>query len=274
MVGETKIPTAILAETTRQIRSEGNFTGTHRRHCRNKETQSELGCRRIAQQICIVFGLEIDKDVVRRVLAKHYRPDPGSYGPSWLTVLGHTRDSLWSIDLFRCESLVLKSHWVLLVMDQYTRQIIGFGIQAGAVDGPSLCRVFNRAIHGAGSPKYVSSDHDPLFRFHRWKANLRIREVTEVKTVPYLPISHPFVERLIGTIRREYLDLVPFWTARDLQSKLLSFKDFYNDQWCHYALDGDTPSERTGKIQPKVADPDSCRWRSHYRGLYHLPVAT
>jgi hypothetical protein len=133
--------------------------------------------------------------------------------------------------------------------------------------------MFNRAIRGAGSPKYVSSDHDPLFRFHRWKANLRILEITEVKTVPYSPVSHPFVERLIGTIRREYLDFVPFWTARDLENKLLGFKEFYNDQRCHYALGGDTPSEKTGKIRPKVANLDSYRWRSHCRGLYHLPVA-
>ena len=231
------------------------------------------GCRRIAQQLCLVFGLEIDKDVIRRILAKHYYPDPGAYGPSWLTVLGHTKDSLWSIDLFRCESLILKSHWVLVVMDQYTRQIIGFGIHAGTVDGPSLCRMFNRAIRGAGSPKYLSSDHDPLFRFHQWRANLRILEVTEIKTVPYSPISHPFVERLIGTIRREYLDFVPFWTTRDLENKLLSFKEFYNDQRCDVALDGDTPSEKTGKIRPKVADLHSYRWRSHCRGQFHLPVA-
>jgi len=133
--------------------------------------------------------------------------------------------------------------------------------------------MFNRAIRGAGSPKYLSSDHDPLFRFHRWKAKLRILEVTEVKTVAYLPISHPFVERLIGTIRREYLDFVPFWTARDLENNLLRFKEFYNEQRCHYALNGDTRSEKTGKIRPKVADLDCYRWRSHCRGLYHLPVA-
>ncbi len=51
-------------------------------------------CRRIAEQLCFVFGLEIDKDVVRRVPARHYCPDPGAYGPSWLTVFGHTKDSL------------------------------------------------------------------------------------------------------------------------------------------------------------------------------------
>ncbi|NOX70911.1 MAG: transposase family protein [Gammaproteobacteria bacterium] len=230
-------------------------------------------CGTPARQLCLVFDLEINKDVIRRVLAKHYRPDPGAYRPSWLSVLGHAKDSLWSIDLFRCESLMLKSHWVLVVMDQYTRRIIGFGVHAGAVDGPSLCRMFNRAIREAASPRYISSDNDPLFRFHQWKANLRILEVTEVKTVPYLPISHPLLERLIGTIRREYLDFVPFWTARDLENKLLSFEEFYNDHRCHYALNRDTRGEITTRIRPKLTDRDSYRWQSHCRGLHQLPVA-
>jgi transposase InsO family protein len=39
---------------------------------------------------------------------------------------GHSKDGLWSVDLFRCESLILRTHWVLVVMDQFTRRIIGF----------------------------------------------------------------------------------------------------------------------------------------------------
>src|SRR5438067_12939549 len=48
-------------------------------------------------------------------------------GPSWPTFLGHMKDSLWSVDFLRCESVVLQTYWVLVVMDQYTRRIIGFG---------------------------------------------------------------------------------------------------------------------------------------------------
>ena len=48
-------------------------------------------------------------------------------------------------------------------------------------------------------PNFLSSDNDPLYRFHQWQANLRILDVTEIKSVPYVPLSHPFVERLIGT---------------------------------------------------------------------------
>jgi putative transposase len=120
-----------------------------------------------------------------------------------VNLLGHMKDSLWSIDLVRCESMALRTYWVLVVMDQYTRRIVEFGIQAGNVDGMALCRMFKEAIRGTSTSKYLSSDHDPLYRFHQWQANPRILSVTEIKTVPYVPLSHPFVERLIGTIRRK-----------------------------------------------------------------------
>ncbi|MCP3867572.1 MAG: transposase family protein, partial [Gammaproteobacteria bacterium] len=160
------------------------------------------GCPKIAEQISKLFGIEIDKDIVRRVLAKHYHPDIDG-GPSWLTFIGHMKDSLWSVDLFRCESILHKTHWVLAVMDQFSRRIIGFGVHVGDVDGVALCRMFNSAISTKGMPKYLSSDNDPLFEYHRWQANLRILEIDEIKSVPYTPTSHPFIERLIGTIRRE-----------------------------------------------------------------------
>jgi putative transposase len=74
-----------------------------------KRRNPTWGCPRIAQQITLAFGAEIDKDVVRRVLAARYRPDPGASGPSWLTLLGHAKDSLWSVDMFRCESAILRT---------------------------------------------------------------------------------------------------------------------------------------------------------------------
>ena len=122
---------------------------------------------------------------VRRILAARYHPKPDSAGPSWLTVLGHAKDSLWSLDLFRCESAVLHTYWVLVVMDQWTRRIVGFGVHRGVVDGVTLCRMFNRTTRRQLPPKYLSSDHDPLYRFHQWQANLRILEVEAIKTVPY-----------------------------------------------------------------------------------------
>ena len=179
-----------------------------------KQRNPRFGCLRIAQQINKAFGVDINKDLVRRVLAKHYRPIPDDNGPSWLTFIRHAKDSLWSIDLFRCESILLNTHWELVVMDQFTRRIIGFGVHAGDVDGITLCRMFNSTISTKDAPKYISSDNDPLFLYHQWQANLRILGTDTIKAVPYTPISHPFVERLIGTIRREYLDHTLFFGMR------------------------------------------------------------
>ncbi len=117
-----------------------------------KQRNPRFGCPRIAQQINLAFGIDIDPGVVRRVLENHYKPISGNNGPSWLTLLGHTKDSLWSIDFFRCESINLKSHWALLVMGkdcsrqsccissipgghQFTRRIIGFSVHNGDLDG-------------------------------------------------------------------------------------------------------------------------------------------
>ena len=238
-----------------------------------KQRNPRFGCLRIAQQINQAFGLDIDKDVVRRILAKHYPPGLGNRGPSWLTFLGHMKDSLWSIDLFRCESILLKSHWVLVIMDQFTRRIIGFGVHAGDVDGVALCRMFNTAIASQKPPHHLSSDNDPLFLYHRWQANLRILEIEEIKSIPYTPISHPFIERLIGTIRREYMDHIFFWNAHDLERKLKAFRKYYNQNRVHQSLAGDAPAVVSGISQINCADLSNYSWISHCNGIFQTQVA-
>src|SRR5215475_11194312 len=91
-----------------------------------KRRNRTWGCKRIAQQIALAFGVDVDKDVVRRILATHFHPEAGSGAPSWLSFIGNAKDSLWSLDLFRCESAILRTYWVLVVMDQFTQRIITF----------------------------------------------------------------------------------------------------------------------------------------------------
>jgi transposase InsO family protein len=235
-----------------------------------KQRNPRFGCPRIAQQINLAFSLGLNKDTVRRILAVHYKPDPGNRGPSWLTTIGHAKDSLWSVDLFRCESIVLNSHWVMVVMDQYTRRIIGFAVHAGNVDGPALCRMFNDATSKQGWPQYLSSDNDPLFQYHRWKANLRVLDIEEIKSLPHVPMSHPFVERLIGSVRRELLDQSLFWSASDLENKLQNYQRYYNEYRTHSGRNGLTPADSSCD---NVVDINRYRWKKHCRGLFQLPEA-
>lgn len=175
--------------------------------------------------------------------------------------------------MFRCESILLKSHWMLVVMDQFTRRIIGFCVHAGDVYGVALCRMFNKTLSAMGAPQYLSSDHDPLVTYHQWTANLRILDVDEVKSVTYTPRSHPFIERLIGTIRREFLDHALFSNTVDLERKLKTFKEYYNRSRTHASLGGSTPAEIGGDSVAQPARLQSYAWERHCGGLFQLPVA-
>jgi len=130
-------------------------------------------------------------------------------------------------------------------------------------------RMFNQAIARKSTPKYLSSDNVPLFEYHRWQANLRILDIEEIKSIPYTPVSHPFVERLIGTIRREFLDHVFFWNANDLQQKLDAFQYYDNNQRAHMSLGGIPPVRA---IRNYIAL-GHFHWKTCCRGLYELPIA-
>ena len=239
-----------------------------------KSRNPRFGCPRIARIISHTFGVDVDKNVVHRVLANTIARPREEPGPSWLSLIGHASDSLWSVALFRCESIVLRTYWLLVVMDQFTRRLVGVGVRRGAaVTGVDVCRLFNAAIHGRGAPRHVSTDHDPLFEAHRWKASLRILEIDEVKTVPHVPVSHSFVERLIGTMRRECLDHVLFWNACDLERKLAEFQVYYNAARRHASLEGHTPLAFASGHTAVPADLNHVRWVSHCRDLVQLPVA-
>jgi putative transposase len=101
---------------------------------------------------------------------------------------------------------------------------------------------------------------------------LRILNIREIKTVPYVPCSHPVVERLIGTVRRECLDPMLFWTAADLERKLVEFQQYYNEHRTH--------AGRAGRLPAPISDPAASRaslrayrWQPHCRGLYYPPRA-
>jgi len=239
-----------------------------------KRRNPAFGTPRIAFIVNNTLGVAIDKDVVRRILAKHYTPwFTGTDGPSWLTFFADAKDSAWSLDLFRCESIHLKTHWVLVVMDIYTRRIIGLAVKSGSVDGPALCALFARVVSGQSAPQILSTDNDPLFRYRQWQANLRILNVDEIKSVPFVPQSHPFVERLIGTIRREMLNETLFWTATDLERKLTEFATYYNEYRVHSSLNGRMPESANDDHAYTVQNVSDIRWRQHLNGRVQLPVA-
>ncbi|MFK7825184.1 MAG: integrase core domain-containing protein [Oligoflexales bacterium] len=208
----------------------------------------------------------MNKHTIRRILRRFFKPNGGS--PSWLTFLASQRDSLWSLDFFRVESIALKSYWVMLVIDQFSREIIGFRTLEGSVLGGDVCFCFNKLISEIGTkPKYLSTDNDPVFNFHLWQINLDMMKIGQIKSVPGIPTSHPFIERCIGSTRREFLDQILFWSQNDLDFKLKQFQKYFNEARPHYALGGLTPN---GK---RFEHGNCYEFKNYCNGLFSVPMA-
>jgi hypothetical protein len=84
-------------------------------------------------------------------------------------------------------------------------------------------------------------------------------------------MSHPYVERLIGTTRRELLDQILFWNQRDLASKLEEFRQYFNHSRVHQGLGGRTPMAVCVEATIGTVNPASLTWKKYCRGLFHVP---
>ncbi len=132
-----------------------------------RRRNARFGCPRIAQQINKAFGLNIDKDVVRRVLAKHYHPEHYDGGPSWLTFFRHTTaESLWSIALFQCKSILRIILSSLLAIGQCTRRIIGYGIAGCHSDQTVFFSLLATGVPVVEASNLLSPAYDPPFSHH------------------------------------------------------------------------------------------------------------
>jgi len=116
-------------------------------------------------------------------------------------------------------------------------------------------------------------DNDALYKFYRWQANLNVLDLNEIKSVPEVPVSHPFVERLIGSIRREFLDQIFFWNAGDLEKKLIAYQRYFNESRGHHGIGGITPMQKCSEGDAPVISLKKYRWKKYCNGLFQLPEA-
>ena len=163
--------------------------------------------------------------MVRRVLATHYRPEPYDGGPSWATFLRYTRDSLCSIALFRCESILPKIHSILLTVNQCTQWLTGCGISGCHFNKSAACSLFDTAIPVVDASRTLSSIHDQPFSHHRCRKTLL--GVGHTRTVTILPRSPPVAERRIRTRRRKHHDYRSNYSAIDLESEHWALNNSY-----------------------------------------------
>ncbi len=128
------------------------------------------------------------------------------------------------------------------------------------MDGPTA----RNAFPWDTAPRFLLRDRDGTYG-EEFRACCDAMEIDEVLTAPRSPWQNPYVERLIGSMRRECVDHVLVLNERSLQRILRSYIDYYQHWRTHLALSKDPPLSRA--VEP--APLGEVIARSHVGGLHH-----
>ena len=190
------------------------------------------------------LGFSISQAAVSKYMV-HY-PSPPSQ--AWRTFLTNHADCLASIDCFVVPTATFRLLFGFIVLHHERRQIV----HSGATENPTMAWVaqqIREAFPWETTPRFLLRDRDAVYGVE-FRDRVLSMGIEEVITAPRSPWQNPYVERVIGTLRRECLDHVIILNERHLQRILGSYLDYYHGSRTHLSLGKDTPYGRP--VQPAI----------------------
>ena len=188
------------------------------------------------------LGIEISQATVSKLMVRHPRPP----SQTWRTFLTNHADGLASIDLFVVPTATFRLLYAFIVLRHERRMLVHFNVTSHPTAN-WLSQQLLEAFPWDTAPRYLIRDRDAAFG-SVFRSRLDGMGILEVLTAPQSPWQNAYVERVIGSIRRECLDHVIVVDARHLRRILSSYFDYYHRSRTHLSLAKDTPEGRS--VQP------------------------
>jgi transposase InsO family protein len=136
--------------------------------------------------------------------------------------------------------------FAFLVLAHDRRRVLHFNVAAHPTAEWTAEQLL-QAFPWDSAPSYLLRDRDGIYGEY-FRERVRAIGIEEVITAPRSPWQNPYVERLIGSIRRECLDHVIVMNESSLRRLVKSYLDYYHNSRCHLSLDKDSPD--TEEVQP------------------------
>ena len=188
------------------------------------------------------LGVEIDETSVSKYIVRSRKPP----SQTWRTFLENHMKSLVSVDFFTVPTLRFQVLYVFLVLAHDRRRILHVGVTAHPTAEWTAQQLRN-AFPWDTTPRYLLRDRDRIFG-HDFTRQVEEMGIREVLSAPRSPWQRAYVERVIGTIRRECLDHVIVFDAASLHRHVRSFVTYYHESRTHLSLGKDSPERRA--VQP------------------------
>ena len=196
----------------------------------------------------LMLGFSISQGAVSKYMVRHPKPP----SQTWRTFLENHVGCLVSIDFFVVPTVSFRLLFGFIVLHHERRRIVHFGVTANPTMA-WLAQQIREAFPWGTTPRYLLRDRDGVYG-SEFRERVVSMGIEEVVTAPRSPWQNPYVERVIGAIRRECLNHVIILDERHLRRILGSYLDYYHGSRTHLSLAKNTPDGRlvepagTGKV--------------------------
>ena len=207
------------------------------------------------------LGIEVSQSTVGRLIPRRGKPP----SPSWRSFLDNHVPELASVDFFTIPTATFRVLFVLVVLRHDRRRVVHFNVTEHPTAEWTAQQVVE-AFPWDTAPRYLLRDRDATYGvvFRRRVKGLGINEVL---IAPRSPWQNPYVERLIGTLRRELLDHVVVLDENHLRRVLARYLKYYHGWRCHNSLEQDSPNGRmvqSAELGKVVEFPEAGGLHHHY----------
>jgi putative transposase len=195
------------------------------------------GARRIHGEL-LRLGIEISQATV----AKYMGRGRGTPSPTWRSFLRNQAAGIAAIDMFVVASASFRLLYVMIILAHDRRKIVRFDVTRYPTAGWPARQVTD-AFPWDTAPRYLLRDNDASYG-QDFRKQVDAMGITEVVSAARSPWQNAYVERVIGSIRRECLDHIVIFNERHLRRVLSSYADYYHRSRTHLSLDKDCPDPR------------------------------
>jgi putative transposase len=186
----------------------------------------------------LMLGIEVSQATVGRYMP--WRPKVPS--PTWRSFLRNHMRNMAAVDMFVVATATFRLLYALIVLGHDRRRIIHFEVTQNPTQ-VWLARQMTEAFPWDTAPRYLLRDRDASYG-QAFRDRVEAMAIKEVVTAAQSPWQNPYVERVIGSIRRECLNHIIIFDECHLRGVLSSYFHYYHQARTHLSLDKDCPDTR------------------------------
>jgi putative transposase len=184
------------------------------------------------------LGIKISEASVAKYMVRTSKPP----SQTWRTFLNNHVSQLASVDFFTVHTVWFEILFVFIVLAHDRRRVVHFNVTAHPTAEWTAQQIVE-AFPFDSSPKYLLRDRDRIYGLE-FRKQVDAMGIQEVLSAPRSPWQRAYVERVIGSIRRECLDHMIVLDEGSLRRTLRSYFRYYHRSRLHISLDKDSPVSR------------------------------